>query len=164
MLALMPAPATPPFLRSARTDLRIWGITLVGLGFLWVGIVVDPQSNCGDSGDCAPWLVPVAYLLGALFALAGFAQLWANPRRGSRIDPASGDLLWWRGAETGRIHPSCISRIRIVAQDDSADAVHAYDDSGDRLPFLDEEVIPWPADRWARAMAAAWPGIALEIG
>jgi hypothetical protein len=156
-------PPIPPYNRSARTDIRIWGLFLVGMGFVWAGSVVDPQTNCNDAGECAPWLVPIAYWMGVAFALAGAAQLWANPRRGSRIDAATGDLLWWQGADSGRIHPSRITRIRIVHNDDSADALHVYDQSGDRLAFLDEEVVPWPADRWARRLIEHWPIIKLEL-
>lgn len=157
------------FERSARRDVRTWAFFLVGIGFAWAGSVIDPATNCNGSGECAPWLVPVAKWMGIVFAMAGAGQLWANPGRGSRIDPATGDLLWWqrrigaRGGDEGRIHPSRISRIEIVRQDDSADAVHLFDACGDRLAYFDEEVIPWPQDRWARRLTEAWPHIRLEV-
>ncbi len=163
------APALPPaFERSARRDVRWWALFLIGAVFMYAGSVVDPQSNCSEGGECAPWLVPVAYLVGMVAAAAGAGHLWANPRRGSCFDPLTGELVWWQnrtfrhsGVE-GRIAPERISRIRIVPQDDSADAVHLYDLGGERQPYFDSEVIPWPYDRWAGQLAARYPGIRIE--
>lgn len=157
-----------PFERSARRDLRVWLMFLVGLGFLAAGLTVDPASNCGADGECAPWLVPVAKWMGAIVTLAGAGQLVANTRRGSRIDPASGDLLWWqnRTAQSsrreGRIHPSQISRIRISRNSDGDDHISLYDLQGNRQPWFDAEVIPWPQDRWIARFAAEWPQIVVE--
>lgn len=154
--------------RSARRDVRFWGMLVIGLAFISAAVIVDPRSNCDSSGECAPWLVPLAFVLGAMLALAGLAQLLANPRRGSRIDSASGDLIWWQArigegdGDQGRIHPSQIAKIRIVRQDDSNDCVHLYDLQGERQPYFDEEVIPWPYDQWAKGLAARWPHISIE--
>ena len=52
--------------------------------------------------------------------------------------------------------------LRIVRQEDNGDAVHLYDRAGDRLSWFDEEVIPWPYDRWAVRLAARWPHIEVE--
>jgi hypothetical protein len=154
--------------RSARTDLRIWLLFLVGCGFAYAGAVIDPATNCDDSGDCAPWLVSIALWMGIAFATAGLGALIFNPRRGSRIDLETGDLIWWqkrlgsaRGDE-GRIHPSRIGRIRIVSQSDSDDEVHLYDVDGARQHYFDSEVVPWPYERWARAMAVRWPHIRID--
>ncbi|CAN5175777.1 hypothetical protein BH10PSE13_BH10PSE13_03870 [soil metagenome] len=157
------------FERSARRDFRMWAILLVGLVFAWAGSVVDPATNCDESGECAPWLVPVAKWTGIIFAMAGAGQLWANPSRGSRIDAATGDLVWWqrrigtRGGDEGRIHPSRIARIEIVRQSDSADAVHLFDCNGERLAYFDEEVIPLQQERWTKRLTEAWPHILVNV-
>lgn len=155
--------------RSARGDLRIWAMALIGLVFVYAGSTIDPASNCSSDGDCAPWLVPVAKWLGVAFALSGLCLLAANPRRGSMIDPDTGDLVWWQrrvGSASGdgaRIHPSRISLIRIVRDSDSADQVHLYDRDGVRQPFFDSEVVPWPQDRWVERLRSDWPHIRVEV-
>ena len=153
--------------RNARTSLQYWALLALGLFFAWAGSTIDPLTNCSDDGECAPWLVPVAKWIGIVVALAGAGHLWVNPRRGSRIDTQSGDLVWWQNrlatgeGDAGRIHPSRISKIRIVSDSDS-DAVHLYDLNGERQPFFDTEVIPWPYDNWADGLAAQWPHIQVE--
>ena len=110
----------------------------------------------------------IAKWTGAVFGLLGAALLAANPSSGSRIDPATGDLLWWQfrygpmGGKEGRIHPSRISRIRIVSQSDNMDEVHLYDLDGERQPFFDGEVIPSPFEKWAKGLAEKWPHIQVE--
>lgn len=155
--------------RSARRDIRWWAMFLVGSVFFYAGTVVDPATNCDSSGrECAPWLVPVAKWMGIVFALSGAAYLAANPNRGSRFDPKTGDLVWWQhrfgssGGKEGRIHPSQISRIRIVSQSDSMDEVHLYNLAGERQAFFDGEVIPSPFEKWAQDLAAKWPHIQVE--
>jgi hypothetical protein len=154
---------------SARRDIRWWGLLLIGAVFLYTGAVVDPATNCDASGrECAPWLVPVAKWMGAVFGLLGAAYLVANPRSGSRFDPATGELVWWQarygasGGREGRIHPSQISRIRVVSQSDSMDGVHLYDLAGVRQPYFDGEVIPSPFEEWAKDLAEKWPHIEVE--
>lgn len=162
-------PAVRPYERSARTDLRIWLMLAVGLGFAWAGSTIDPATNCDESGECAPWLVPVAQWMGYAFSLAGFGVLWANPRRGSRIDPVTGDLIWWQGrvgsgaGDEGRIHPSQIGRIRIVRESESEDQLHLYDRAGERQPYFDAEVVPWRSEQWAERLVREWPHILLEV-
>lgn len=154
---------------SARRDFRWWGLFLVGAVFLYAGSVVDPATNCDPSGrECAPWLVPIAKWMGAAFGLLGAARLVANPRSGSRIDPVTGDLVWWQercgtsGGKEGRIHPSQISVIRIVPQSEDMDEVHLYDLGGVRQPYFDGEVIPWPFETWAKRLGEKWPHIRIE--
>ncbi|QGP80867.1 hypothetical protein [Sphingobium sp. CAP-1] len=153
--------------RSARGSARYWAMLAVGLAFAWAGSSIDPLTNCSEDGECAPWLVPLAKWMGIVFAAAAAGHLWVNPRRGSAIDPESGDLLWWQNrlagspGDYGRIHPSRIGRIRILSDSDS-DSIHLYDLDGARLPYFDTEVIPWPYDRWAARLAAQWPHIRVE--
>jgi hypothetical protein len=152
----------------ARRDLRPWGMFVIGAVFAYAGWTVDPLDNCNDSGECAPWLVPLAFVLGAGLGLAGLAQLLANPQRGSRIDPATGHLTWWQNrtathaGDHGHIAPTQIGLIRVVPQDDSADAVHLYDLAGERQHFFDEEVIGDPR-AWAQAMKQRWPHIRVRL-
>ena len=155
--------------RSARRDLGVWLMLAVGLGFLAAGLTVAPQENCNSAGDCAPWLVPVAKWMGVFVLLMGAGQLAANPRRGCRIDPETGDLIWWKNrnarhpGQEGRIAPAHISRLTIRHDSDGPDAISLYDQDGQRQFWFDAEVLPWPQDRWAKALVARHPHIRLEI-
>jgi hypothetical protein len=106
--------------RSARTDIRAWGMFIVGAVFVFAALSIDPQDNCNEAGECAPWLVPIAFVMGAVVGIGGLAQLIANPRRGSRVDPETGALLWWQNrvgtarGDEGMIDPNDIGSIRIV--------------------------------------------------
>ncbi len=162
--------AIPSYRRSARTDFRMWLLLAFGAIFFWAGSVIDPEKNCSDGGrECAPWLVPLAQAFGALVGLGAALNMLANPNRGSFVDPATGDLVWWQGrigkegGDEGRIHPSRIATIRITRQDESEDMVSLYDLEGERLFFFDAEVIAWPYERWAERMAARWPHIRVEV-
>lgn len=166
----MTGPGIPSYRRSARTDYRMWLLLAFGAFFFWVGSITDPRDNCSEDGrECAPWLVPLAQGLGALVGLGAALNMLANPNRGSRIDPATGDLVWWQGrvgavgGDEGRIHPSRIGRVRIIRQDESDDSVSLYDLGGERLAWFNEEVIPWPYERWAEKLAVQWPHVVVEI-
>lgn len=166
----MTGTAIPSYRRSARTDYRMWLLLAFGLAFFWAGSAIDPADNCSADGrECAPWLVPLAQGFGALVGLGAALNMLANPNRGSFVDPATGDLVWWQGrvgasgGDEGRIHPSRIAKICIARQEDSDDSVSLYDAEGERLFFFDTEVIPWPYERWAEQLAARWPHIDVEI-
>ena len=168
--ALMPDVTIPSYRRSARTDFRMWLLLAFGAIFFWTGMVVDPRDNCSEDGrECAPWLVPLAQGFGALVGIGAALNMLANPNRGSFVDSATGDLVWWQGrigktgGDEGRIHPSLIGKIRIMRHDDSDDSVSLYDLDGERLFFFDTEVIPWPYERWAERMASRWPHISVEV-
>lgn len=154
---------------SARRDVRWWMLLLVGIGFTAAGFTVDPASNCSESGECAPYLVPIAAAMGLLATLSALAWLFANPSRGSRVDLASGEMSWWQGrtqthaGDHGSANAAAITRIVIIHDSESSPQVHVYDQSGVRLPYLDSEVIPWRADDWARRLVAAWPHIVLDV-
>lgn len=157
------------FERSARRDLRWWMLALVGTVFLWASQSVPPEENCSEDGECAPWLVPVAGVLGGLALAGGAGPLLANVRRGSRIDMAAGTLEWWQGrtsrhaGDHGAIALADIARIRIERRDEGQDGVSLYDRQGERQPFFDGEVIPWPYDDWARKFVALAPTVVLEF-
>lgn len=157
------------FERSARRDLRWWLLGLVGAAFLWASLVVKPEDNCSEGGECAPWLVPVAGVMGAL-ALAGAAgPLLANTRRGSRLDFAAGTLEWWQGrtdrhpGDHGAIALSDISRIAIRGRDEDSDLVSLYDRQGERLAFFDSDVIGGHPESWARNLVRLQPAIHLDL-
>ena len=159
-----------PYERSARRDIRWWGMFLVGSVMCYGASTVEPGTNCDISGrDCAPWLVPVVMVIGGVFGLLGAVRLAVNPRSGSRIDPVTGDLIWWqerfgkRRGNGGRIHPSRISRISIVSQSDDMDEVHLYNLDGECQPYFDGEVIPQPFEGWAKALAENWPNIQVDV-
>ena len=155
---------------SARRDFRFWLMLLFGLVFAYAGYTVDPQTNCSEDGrECAPWLVPIAAVIGLGCTLGALAHFKANTSRGSRLDLATGELMWWKdrtsnhAGDSGAINAAQISLIRISRIEDSNDTLSVYDLHGERLHFLDEEVIPWRMEKWAEALIARWPHIELEI-
>ena len=90
----------------------MWLLLTVGLIFFGTASTIDPAENCSEDGrECAPWLVPLAGGFGALVALGAGLNMLANPNRGSLLDPATGDLVWWQGrigtagGDEGRITP-----------------------------------------------------------
>jgi hypothetical protein len=148
---------------------RAWGMFIVGAIFLLASLSIDPQDNCNKAGECAPCLIPIAFVIGAAVGLGGLGLLIANPGRGSRIDPDSGELIWWQnrfgasGGDEGRINPLDVSRIRIVKMSERSDEVHLYNREGARQFYFDEEVIGWDQEGWAKAMIERWPHIRVEV-
>lgn len=157
------------FERSARRDPRWWLMGLVGAAFLWASLVVEPEDNCSEGGECAPWLVPVAGGMGALVLAGAIGSPLANCRRGSRLDFSAGTLEWWQGrtdrqpGDHGSIPLSEISRISIRPRDDNSDLVSLYDRQGERLPFFDSEVIGISPEDWARDLVWHVPAITLDL-
>jgi hypothetical protein len=156
------------FERSARRDGRWWAMLLVRLVFVWAGATVDPASNCSADGECAPWLVPIAFAVGVLFAMSGALLLLINPSRGSYVDAKAGELVWWQGrladgraSDAGRLPLEQIARVVVVSDSDS-DALFLYDHDGGLLPFPDAEVFPWPYAAWAARLAQHVPTLTVE--
>ncbi len=152
---------------KARRDLRWWMLLIVG-GMMFAATFYADPRNCDESGrQCAPWLIPIAKVVGGVFGLLGAGKLLANPSCGSAIDPKTGELVWWQdrvGAHEGkggRLHPSQISRIRIKSDSDSDD-VSLYDLAGERQAFFDGEVVPRPFETWAKRLVEKWPHIKIE--
>lgn len=153
--------------RSARRDVTTWALLLVGCGFVFAAYTVDPLKNCDESGECAPWLVPVAGVMGLCATAMALGMLIANPNRGFRIDAATGDLVWWKNrtirseGDGGRIHPSRIVSIRLDQRGED-DTVSLYGLDGERLAYFDEEVVPWPYERWAERFQRSYPHIRID--
>lgn len=157
----------PAFERSARRGLTAWAMLLVGMIFVMAAYTVDPLKNCDESGDCAPWLVPVAGIIGWGATAMALGLLLANPSRGHAIEASSGDLVWWKNrtarsqGDTGRMHPSRIASIRVDLRGEN-DSVSLYGEDGERLAYFDEELVPWPYDRWAERFQRAYPHIHID--
>lgn len=152
---------------SARRDFRSYALLLVGLVFAWTGATVDPATNCDESGrECAPWLVPVAFVLGVLATLSGTALLLGNRQWGSRVELAQRRLVWWDtrvSPDPGSLLLDEVARIRVCPDSDSADSVFFFDRDGARLPVPQEEIFPTPCEAWARDLAARFPHIVVEV-
>lgn len=157
------------FERSARRDLRWWMIGIVGALFLSAALTVRPEDNCSEDGACAPWLVPLAGVMGALALAGATGQLLANTTGGSRLDLAAGTLEWWQGrtrnhpGDHGAIALTDIARIAIRQRDEDSEAVSLYGHDGERQAFFDSDVIPWPPEDWARRLVKQVPSIVLDL-
>lgn len=152
---------------SARKGVMWWALLLVGLMFVFAAYSVDPLKNCDETGNCAPWLVPLAGIMGWCATAMALGQLWANPRHGYRIEAATGDLVWWKNrtarneGDIGRIHPSAIASIRVDLGDEN-ESVSLYEGNGERLAYFDTDLLPWPYDRWAERFQRAYPHIRID--
>ena len=160
--------ALPAFERSARGGFTAWAMLLGGLLFVFAGYTVDPLTNCDESGECAPWLVPLAGIMGWGATTMAIGLLLANPRRGFAIEAATGDLVWWKNrtmrsdGDMGRVHPSRIVSIRLDQRGEN-DRLSLYGEEGERLAYFDEELVPWPYDRWAQRFQRAYPHIRVDM-
>ena len=154
--------------KSARRDWRFWALLAVGGVFAWAGLTIDPATNCSESGECAPILVPIAAGMGLIAILSALAQLFANPSRGSELDLEAGRLRWWQGrtsghrGDCGEIDLADISLLRIRTVEDSSDLVSLFDHTGERQPFFDSEVLPMRFGAWLEHLTRAAPHIRVE--
>lgn len=94
-------------------------------------------------------------------------RLLANPRRGYGIDPETGNLFWWKGrtakheGDTGSVHTAQIVSIRVDLRED-CQGLSLYGEDGERLAYFDEELVPWPHDRWAEQFKHAYPDVRID--
>lgn len=153
--------------QTSRRDFRSYALLTLGLVFVWAAATVSPASNCDESGrGCAPWLVPLAGLLGLLACAGGVALLLRNHRWGSRVDQRTGQLQWWDTRQSSTSHHVALDdivRIELRTNTDSSDALFFYDAHGARLPIPKDDVFPHPSEPWARALVARCPHIVLAV-
>lgn len=150
---------------SGRRDFRLYLLLAFGLFFAWAGLTVDPATNCDESGECAPWLVHVAFWIGALATIAGVIGLIRNPSRGSRINTKTNELEWWNEAHaslTGALRLADVAVIRVDTASDTS-TVKLFDARGELMPFGGTEVVPWRLEKWAREVAQRYPHIRVEM-
>lgn len=150
---------------SGRKDFRLYAVLAVGLVFVFAGATVDPATNCDDSGECAPWLVPVAFWMGVLASLSGMVGLIRDFGRGSRINARTGELMWWNevhASASGSLNLADVSIIRVDTSSDSS-TVKLLGQKGELLPFGGTEVVPWKLEEWARGVAKLQPHIRVEL-
>lgn len=150
---------------SGRRDVRMYGLLAVGLVFVYAGATVDPATNCSPDGECAPWLVPVAFWIGVIASLGGAAAILRNPRRGSRINARTGDLVWWDEAHSQELRSLRLADVSVIRVDTSSDTstVKLLDGKGDLLPFPGAEVMGWRVEDWARGVARLYPHISVDV-
>jgi hypothetical protein len=157
------------FESSARRDFRFWALLAFGAAFFVSTLFVAPSTNCDNQGDCAPWLVIVARGLGGLATIIAISYLWTNPSRGCRIDPVSGDIVWWQGRtraeneKSARIHPLAVGMIRIDRSSERSDEIHLFNMAGERQPYFDANVLPWQFEGWIADLTACFPHIVVEV-
>lgn len=150
---------------SGRKDFRFYAFLAVGLVFVFAGATIDPATNCDGSGECAPWLVPVAFWMGVVVALSGAIGLIRDLRRGSGVNARTGELVWWNeihASASGRLNLADVSIIRVDNSSDSS-AIWLLDGKGELLPFGGTEVVPWKLEDWARGVAKLQPHIRVEL-
>lgn len=152
---------------SARRNAGTYLVLLVGLFFMWAGATVDPDSNCDASGrECAPWLVPIAFWMGAVATSMGLGMLAFNRKWGSRLDISRRSLFWWdsvMSAETQRLALDDITRIKVQHRSESTDRVLFYGQDGALVRFTKERVVPYHSEQWARDLATHFPHIVVEV-
>ena len=151
--------------KSGRRDFRFYALLAVGLVFAFAGAVVDPATNCDESGECAPWLVPVAFWMGVLASVAGLMGIVRNFRRGSRINVRTGELQWWNEVHASASGSLMLADVAIIRVDTSSDSstVRLLGKRGETLPFAGTEVLPGRLEEWARGVAKMQPHIRVEL-
>jgi len=150
---------------SGRRDFKLYAVLAVGLVFVFAGATIEPARNCSEDGECAPWLVPLAFWLGALASLLGAMGLIRNPRRGSRINARTGELMWWNevhASASGSLNLADVSVIRVDTSSDSA-SVQLLNGKGEVMHFGGVDVVPWRLEAWARGVAKLQPHILVEL-
>ena len=152
---------------SSRRDIGVYGMLLVGAGFIYAGLTVAPASNCDASGrECAPWLIPLVFVMGFVFAGAALGMLVHARHWGSRLDIEARTLWWWdnaAGPGERTIALDDVARIRVQRPDESEDRIFLYKKDGTLLHFPSERSVPYDAIQWARDLAGHFPHIQVDV-
>lgn len=151
---------------SARRDARAYILLGLGLVFALAGVIVEPSTNCGESGKCAPWLIYVALAVGALVSISSIAMLMANRKWGYRLNIDERRLYWWdthMSPEPRSLLLDEVSLIKVRVVSDGSDHVFFYDQAGNLLPFPSEGVSPPACENWARYIGGKFPHVKVEI-
>ena len=152
---------------SARRDIRTYLVLVFGVFFVAAGLMVDPATNCDESGrQCAPWLVYVAFAMGMVAVAIGVGLWGANRRWGSRLDLAQHRLLWWDNAvseEPQSIALNAVTKVKVQRHSESSDRLFFYGLDGALMRFTEERAVPYDYETWARDLATHYPHINVEI-
>ncbi|MBK6744643.1 MAG: hypothetical protein IPG66_17455 [Hydrogenophilales bacterium] len=151
---------------SARRDARVYILLGLGLVFALAGVTIEPGTNCSESGECAPWLIHVALVVGVLVSLSGIAMLLANRQWGYRLNMDERRLYWWdtsRSPEPRSLVLDDVSLIKVRVVCEGSDHVFFYDQAGNLLPFPSEGVSPPACENWARDIGDRFPHVKVEV-
>ena len=157
----------------ARQDFRYWLMLIAGLAFFIIGLKQDAAQNCDEAGNCAPWLVYAAVVIGFLFAIGGAIILIRNNRLGSYVDLETNELVWWtqlprhvplniEANYIQRILLSDVTKVKLSLRSDD-DRVTLFYRSGLETPFPGTAVIPSNAKEWVEELSRRVPHITIEI-
>lgn len=152
---------------SSRRDPKVYLLLLAGAVFLYAGLTVNPADNCGLNGrQCAPWLVPLAYVIGTVLTGLALAMLVHARNWGSRLDLDAGMLSWWdsdlQPAERV-IALEQLGCIRIQRREERADRIFLHARDGSPLRFPAEGAVPYNPEQWAHDLAGHFPHIHVEL-
>jgi len=150
---------------SGRRQFRMYALLGVGLAFVYAGATIDSATNCSVDGECAPWLVPVAFWMGVIASLAGALGIIRNPRRGSRVDTRTGELVWWDEARSPDLRAVKLADVAAIRVDTTSDtsSVRLLDAGGALIPFAGAEVTPFRMEEWAHSIAKLYPHIRVDV-
>ncbi len=147
-----------------RKGSRSYLMLVFGLGFVIASLAVDPATNCHGSSECAPWLAPLAFGMGVWFALGGLLGLLRNPRRGSRINARTGELMWWKEIHASASGSLMLADVAVIHIDTTSDTytVKLFDALGALMPLGGAETITWRLQQWARDVKQRYSHIAVQ--
>ena len=156
------------FEKNARSDFRVWLSFAVGL-FLFTPCLFEFSSQTTIFESPAPiWLTAILFISGLGFMLFAGIALLANTSRGCKIDPETGELIWWQMkfpkqglSQKYRISISSIESIRIDSRGDDVD-VALFDKGGQKHPLFSENSLPSNYNLWADNLCRRFPHIRIE--
>jgi hypothetical protein len=153
---------------SARRDWRYWLCLCFGLAVFGAGLALSRPEAGGQLDGFPSFAATLMQFVGGLFVILGLLALWRNANRGSRFDPATGELHWWHSRTSldpgvsGFIHPADIKRIILIKQDSREDETILIGPDDRTVPGFGSNVIHWRSDVWAKQLVNAYPHIKVE--